>query len=303
MFIGIIEKSKSIFNAFIENISEFFNVFYLLNTQAYVLAIIEILIIAFFIYKLLMWVKDNRVFSLLKGLIIIFVFYLLALTFDFDVIVKILNDLAPVAAISAVIIFQEDIRAGLEHLGRQNVLSKFIPDLNKFTKKISDETLQEISEAAFSMGRVKTGALMVIEHKESLEGIEKTGIPINGKVSRQLLINIFEKNTPLHDGAVLIVGDIIKAATCYLPISRNTKISKDLGTRHRAALGVSEMSDSLTVVVSEETGNVSLCYRGELTLFNDVKELKTVLSSMLHEDENTNKKNKFDKIKDWFKRA
>lgn len=303
MFIGIIEKTKSIFNAFIENISEFFNVFYLLNTQAYVLAIIEILIIAFFIYKLLMWVKDNRVFSLLKGLIIIFVFYLLALTFDFDVIVKILNDLAPVAAISAVIIFQEDIRAGLEHLGRQNVLSKFIPDLNKFTKKISDETLQEISEAAFSMGRVKTGALMVIEHKESLEGIEKTGIPINGKVSRQLLINIFEKNTPLHDGAVLIVGDIIKAATCYLPISRNTKISKDLGTRHRAALGVSEMSDSLTVVVSEETGNVSLCYRGELTLFNDVKELKTVLSSMLHEDENTNKKNKFDKIKDWFKRA
>ena len=115
MFIGIIEKTKSIFNAFIENISEFFNVFYLLNTQAYVLAIIEILIIAFFIYKLLMWVKDNRVFSLLKGLIIIFVFYLLALTFDFDVIVKILNDLAPVAAISAVIIFQEDIRAGLEH--------------------------------------------------------------------------------------------------------------------------------------------------------------------------------------------
>lgn len=303
MFISIIENFKSVFKAFIENIGEFFNVFYLLNTQAYVSAIIEIIIIAFFIYKIIMWVKDNRVFSLLKGLIIIFVFYLIAIAFDFIVIVKILNDLAPVAAISTIIIFQDDIRSGLEHLGRQNVLSKFIPELNKFTKKISEETLQEISEAAFSMGRVKTGALMVIEHKESLEGIEKTGIAINGKVSRQLIINIFEKNTPLHDGAVLIVGDIIKAATCYLPMSRNSNISKDLGTRHRAALGMSEISDSLTIVVSEETGNVSLCYRGELTLFNDAKELKTILASTLYVDENMSKKNKFDKIKGWFKRV
>lgn len=290
-------------SSIIDNIKEFFYIFYVLDIKAYIFAIIEILIIAFFIYKILMWVKDNRVFSLLKGLMIIIVFYIIADAFNLNVITKIMERLASVAVISTVIIFQDDIRSGLEHLGRQNVLTKFIPDLNKFKKKISEETLQEIVEAAFSMGRVKTGALMVIEYKESLENIEKTGILINGKISRQLIINIFEKNTPLHDGAVLIVGDIIKAATCYLPMSKNLSISKDLGTRHRAALGISEISDSLTIVVSEETGNVSLCYRGGLTVFNDSKELKTVLASILYEDEDINKKNKFDKIKDWFKRA
>ena len=286
----------------IENLSNAINVFTTLSFFEWISAIIEILIIAFLIYKLLTWLKSTRAWMLLRGIVVIGIFALLAYVFNFKVILFILQSLSYIAILAIIIVFQDDLRAGLEHLGRQKVFSKLIPDM-KLTKSISKESLQEIVDASFAMGKVKTGALIVIEQNVTLEECERTGITINGEITRQLLINIFEKNTPLHDGAVLIVGNVIKAATCYLPLSHNHSISKDLGTRHRAGLGISEISDSITIVVSEETGNVSVCHAGVLKIMKDEKELLRELLDIIygHEDNATDNKNVLNTMKEWFK--
>lgn len=267
-----------------------FSIFRVLKPLERVSAVIEILIIAFVVYKVLMWLKNTRAWGLLRGVVIIAVFAVIARLCNFDVILELLKRATYLVLFGLIIIFQDDIKAGLEHLGRQRVFSKLLPDINKFAKKTSEASIQEIAEAAFAMGKVKTGALIVIEQNVALEQSERTGIEINGDVTRQLLINIFEKNTPLHDGAVLIVGDIIKSATCYLPLSKSTSISKDLGTRHRAALGVSEVSDALTIVVSEETGHVSLCVNGRIEVINDEKELIRKMYNILYEKDEFEKR-------------
>ena len=286
----------------IENISNIFNVFTTLSLIELFWAGVEICIISFIIYKALMWIKGTRAWILLRGIIVICFFVIIVYIFDFKVILFILRSSATMVFFIIIIIFQDDIKTGLEHLGRQKLFSKILPEM-KLGKKITKKSIQEIAEACFSMGKVKTGALIVIEQNISLEESERTGIIINGSISRQLIINIFEKNTPLHDGAVLIVGDIIKAATCYLPLSHNNSISKDLGTRHRAGLGISEVSDSITIVVSEETGNVSICYMGRLIPMKDEKELLKQLMDMVygHEDNNTEDKNVLSTMKGWFK--
>lgn len=263
-----------------EKLRSAFRVFSAMKNTEIMSAIIEILIIAFVIYKILVWLKNTRAWGLLRGVVILAIGVSIAILCQFSVIVYILQKLTYPALFAIIIIFQDDIRTGLEHLGRQRVFSKLLPNINKFTKKVSEDSLQEIVEAAFAMGKVKTGALIVIEQNVTLESYERTGIAINGEVSRQLLINIFEKNTPLHDGAVLIVGDKVKAATCYLPLSHNNTISKDLGTRHRAGLGISEVSDAVTIVVSEETGNVSLCTSGSIKVMKDEKEMLRTLFEM-----------------------
>lgn len=274
------------------NLKNLLSVFNTLSVLELISSIVEIIIIAFVIYKILMWIKNTRAWILLRGLIIIGIFVLIAVLCKFNVILSILQGLSYIAVFVFIIIFQDDIRSGLEHLGRQKVFSKLLPDLNKLTKKISAESIQEIVEASFAMAKVKTGALIVIERNYTLEEYERTGIAINGDVTRQLLINIFEKNTPLHDGAVLVVGDIIKAATCYLPLSHNANISKDLGTRHRAGLGISEVSDALTIVVSEETGHVSLCNEGKIRVMNDEKELLKSLFDILYDHDELEEKKK-----------
>ena len=266
----------------IENFVHYFSVFTTLDKVELLLASLEIFILAFITYKILMWIKNTRAWVLLRGVVIILIFALLARALNFKVIFSIVQSLSWFAALAIIILFQDDLKSGLEHLGRQRVFNKFIPNLNKFTKKTSHENLQEIVEASFAMGKVKTGALIVIEQEISLEDVERTGIIINAEISRQLIINIFEKNTPLHDGALLIVGNTIKSATCYLPLSRSQMISKDLGTRHRAALGISEISDSITIVVSEETGSVSTCYRGERIVAKDEKELLRTLIDCIY---------------------
>lgn len=285
----------------IEKMKNAINVFTALSFFEWISAIIEILIIAFIIFKVLMWLKNTRAWALLRGLIVIGIFALLAYIFNFKVILFILQSLSYIAILALIIVFQDDMRSGLEHLGRQRVFSKLLPDI-KLTKVISKESLQEIVEAAFSMGKVRTGALIVIEQNVTLEEYERTGIVVNGEITRQLIINIFEKNTPLHDGAVLIVGDVVKAATCYLPLSHNHSISKDLGTRHRAGLGISEVSDSITIVVSEETGNVSLCHTGKLNIMKDERELLKELMDLIYgHEENTEEKNVLNTMKGWFK--
>ena len=184
-----------------------------------------------------------------------------------------------------------ELRKALEQLGSRNLISElFSFDDNRENQGFSDRTVNEIVKATFEMAKVKTGALMVIERNVSLKEIERTGIEINGLVSSQLLINIFEHNTPLHDGAVLVRGNRIVAATCYLPLSDNMELSKQLGTRHRAGVGISEVSDSLTIIVSEETGQVSMAQNRQLSRGLTSAELRSALIKAQNKKVVTNSK-------------
>ena len=241
--------------------------------------ILEIVIISFLVYEILVWIKNTRAWNLLKGLLVILMFVVFAAVFHLTVILWILENTTTIAVTALLVIFQPELRKALEQLGSRNILSNILSfDDGKDSQAFSDKTINELVRATFEMAKVKTGALMVIERGSSLKEIERTGIEINGLVTSQLLINIFEHNTPLHDGAVVIRGNRITAATCYLPLSDNLALSKDLGTRHRAAVGISEVSDSMTIVVSEETGKVSLAVEGELYRNIDEEFLKKKLS-------------------------
>ena len=220
---------------------------------------------------------------MLKGLLIIVGFTIASYLLHFDVILWIMGRIATIAVTALIIIFAPELRKALEQLGNKNIMNIFAFDSKSSEDGMSERTVDELINAAFTMSKPKTGALIVIERNENLAYIEKTGILINGIVSSQLLINIFEHNTPLHDGAVLIRGNTIVSATCYLPLSENMRISKDLGTRHRAAIGIREVSDSVTIVVSEETGRVSVAIGGNLIKVNDGEELKKELSVLLED--------------------
>ena len=225
---------------------------------------IEILIISFLFYHILLWVKSTRAWNLFKGILVILIFVLLAALFQMSTILWIAENTLNVGLIAVVVIFQPELRKALENLGGKKILGGLF-NFNKVdTKKFSDRTIEELIKATFAMGKVKTGALMVLEDEILLNEYIRTGIDVDGLVSSQLIINIFEKNTPLHDGAVIIRGDRVVSATCYLPLSDSLSLSKALGTRHRAAVGISEVSDSMTIIVSEETGRVSVALRGQI---------------------------------------
>lgn len=230
-----------------------------------VIDILEIAIIAFTIYHIIIWVKKTRAYTLLKGILVLFVFYLFAFFFDMSVILWIFEKSIAIGVTAIIIIFQPELRNALEQLGNRNILNS-IRSFDEQDKNIrfSDRTVSEIIRATFELAKTKTGALMIIEKDISLVEFERTGIMLDSVISSQLLINIFEHNTPLHDGAVIIRGNRIIAATCYLPLSDNMSLSKELGTRHRAAVGLSEVSDSLTIIVSEETGKVSVASEGRI---------------------------------------
>lgn len=250
--------------------------------------IVEILLIAFLMYHILVWVKNTRAWSLLKGIIVIAVFILIAAYFQMNTILWIVQNAFGVAVTAVVVILQPELRKALEELGQKNIISSIIPFETGRTSeegRFSDKTINEITKACVEMGKVKTGALIVIEQNQSLSEYERTGIDVDGIVTSQLLINIFEKNTPLHDGAVIVRGNRITSATCYLPLSDNMALSKDLGTRHRAGVGISEATDSMTVIVSEETGKISVAYKGELERSLDGDRLKERLKSMQNKPE------------------
>lgn len=241
--------------------------------------VIEIIIIAFVLYHIMVWVKNTRAWMLFKGIIVILIFLLIAALLQMNTILWLSGKVVNIAAIALVIIFQPELRNALERLGRKNFLTAFFSfDFQKAsTVRFSEKTITEIVKACYEMGKVKTGALIVIERDVMLNEYIRTGIPLDSLVSSQLLINIFEHNTPLHDGAIIVRGDRIVAATCYLPLSDNMELSKELGTRHRAAVGVSEVSDSMTIIVSEETGAVSLAVEGTLYRNIDADFLKSKL--------------------------
>lgn len=242
--------------------------------------IFEIIILAIILYEFMAWVKTTRAFALLKGIIVILVFLIIAYIFDFATILWIAGKVINIAIIAVVVIFQPELRKALEQLGQKKYFKSLLPFTEKKDKgeRFSDKTVNELVRACFELAKNKTGALIVIEQDILLTDYEKTGIPVDGIVTSQLLINIFEHNTPLHDGAVIVRGDRIVSATCYLPLSDNMQISKELGTRHRAAVGISEVTDTMTLVVSEETGNVSIAIAGELIRAVDQDYLKKKLT-------------------------
>ena len=255
--------------------------------------IVEIIILSFLIYHILVWIKNTKAWSLLKGILVIAVFILFAAYFEMNTILWIVNNLFSVAVTAVVVILQPELRRAVEELGRKNIISSIIPitvSRGPEGGRFSDKTINEIVKACVEMGRAKTGALIVMEKDESLTDYERTGIEIDGVVTSQLLINIFEHNTPLHDGAVIVRGDRVTSATCYLPLSDNMRLSKELGTRHRAGVGISEVTDSLTIIVSEETGKISVAYGGDLERNVDSERLRARLSDLQNKSEEDSRK-------------
>ena len=249
------------------NISAFLNDYFGASLpNVHVTDVIEILIIAFFIYQFLKWIKNTRAWVLFKGIAVIAVFFIIAALFRMSTILWLGSKLLNAGIIALIVVFQPELRRALERLGRQNFFHVlFSLGFGRgAVQRFDDHTKNDLVKAAYEMGAVKTGALIVIERDVQLEECVRTGINVDAILTRQLLINIFEKNTPLHDGAVIVRGDRVVSATCYLPLTDSNSISKDLGTRHRAAIGISEVSDALTIVVSEETGKISVTMEGEL---------------------------------------
>ncbi|MGN0361093.1 MAG: diadenylate cyclase CdaA [Hominisplanchenecus sp.] len=238
--------------------------------------IVEIAILSYLVYKVMLWIRETRAWTLLKGILMLGFFVLIAYVLQMDTIKFLVTKGADLALMAAVVIFQPELRRAMEQLGEKQVLANIMPfDTSKnVSERMSDKTINELVKASVEMGKAKTGALIVLEQNENLAEYERTGIAVDALLTSQLLINIFEHNTPLHDGAVLVRENRIVSATCYLPLSDNMVLSKELGTRHRAGVGVSEASDSLTIIVSEETGQISYAYRGELTRGVSGEELK-----------------------------
>ena len=241
--------------------------------------VLEIALISFFIYQFMVWIKFTRAYTLLKGILIVLFFIMFAYILKMNTILWIIKNLSTILLTSVVVIFQPELRKMLEQLGQKRIMASILPldSGREVQERFTDKTVNELVKACFDMGEVKTGALIVIEQNIRLSEYERTGINVDAVLTSQLLINIFEHNTPLHDGAVLVRGNRIVAATCYLPLSDNMELSKQLGTRHRAGVGISEVSDSLTIIVSEETGQVSVAENGKLSRGLTSAELRSAL--------------------------
>lgn len=247
--------------------------------DAHLTDIIEILILTYLIYHIAMWLINTKAWMLMRGIVVLGIFVLLAAVFKMHTILFLARNSVTVLATAAVVVFQPELRRALEKLGEKQFLSSIVPfETNKESSGFSEDTMDSIIDAAYNMGRVKTGALIVVEQAIHLTEYESTGIKMDCLVSMQVLMNIFEHNTPLHDGAIIIRGDRIVSATCYLPLSDNMGLSKELGTRHRAAVGMSEVSDALIIVVSEENGKVSVAQGGVLDRAVTREELREKLT-------------------------
>lgn len=264
--------------------------------------VVQVLLIAVVVYYFILWIKQTRAYTLFKGMILIVLIVMIAALTGMETILWIFRNISTVVLVALVVIFQPELRKMLEQLGEKNTLS-MLGMLNREKEgieRLSEQSVEEIVRACYEMGAVKTGALIVLERDIVLSEYEKTGIEIDAKISSQLLINIFEHNTPLHDGAVLVRNDRIQAATCYLPLSDNLSLNKNLGTRHRAAVGISEVSDALTIIVSEETGNVSYAQKGRINTGVTQTELKEQLRTFLADGSTSDKKRKNRKGRDGF---
>lgn len=241
----------------------------------------EVIILAILIYHIMLWIKTTRAWTLVKGFSLILIFLLVAVICKMDTILWIAGKIFDIGILAIVIVFQPELRRALEQLGQKNIIADILAKENsKEDEQFSSRTIDAIVRACTEMSKVKTGALIVVENTVPLGEYERTGITLDAQVSSQLLLNIFEHNTPLHDGAIIIRANRVVSATCYLPLSDNMELSKELGTRHRAAVGISEVSDAVTIVVSEETGIISLAQQNQLKRNVTGDELRERLQSL-----------------------
>ena len=257
--------------------------------------LVEVIIIAFALYHIILWMRKTRAWNLLKGIVVLLLCYLIAYFLDMSTILWIFNRTLAIGITALAVVFQPELRKALEELGRKNFVASIIPfdDTKDKVERFSDRSINEIVKATVELARAKTGALITLEKDISLAEYERTGINIDSAISSQLVINIFEHNTPLHDGAVILREDRVVSATCYLPLSDNLGLSKELGTRHRAGVGISEVSDSTTVIVSEETGKISVAVRGKLLRNVDGELLKKKLGELQGKSPEKKEKKKF----------
>lgn len=244
--------------------------------------IVEIILLSYLLYHVMLWFKKTRAWTLFKGIVVLIIFVGFANLFQLNTILWLFKNTINVGIIAVIVLFQPELRRALEELGRKNIISGVLirDDKNFKFARVNDNTIQELVAATINMSKNNTGALIVIENDVALGEYESTGINIDAAISKQLILNIFEHNTPLHDGAVIIRSNRVMAATCYLPLTGRSDLNKDLGTRHRAAIGISEISDSMTIIVSEENGAISIAYAGVLYRNLDSEALRKHLTSL-----------------------
>lgn len=260
--------------------------------------VIDIALVAIVTYNLLKLIRETRAIQLVKGIAILFVVLQISAWFKLTALNYILRTIMQVGLFAVVVIFQPELRNILERMGRSKVGK--LMDINTYTGFDDEEyraMIDEIVEASVNLSKTKTGALIVIERETRLGDVMKSGTVLNADISSELLENIFVVNTPLHDGAIIIRGNKILMASCVLPLTSNDNLSRELGTRHRAALGISEASDAVVVVVSEETGKISIAVNGTLTRNMNNDTLRKALSKLLERKRSTSET--FDKIKIW----
>lgn len=283
------DKILNWFNKIVVFLSEYF----MINSFGDLLKnVIEILLIAFVIYKIIELVRDSRAWQLLKGVLFIALIAWAAGIFGLNTISFLLNNMVQLLAFALIVVFQDEIKKILERLGNSNFKNIF----NSHTQEdvvAAEKAIADLADAACSMSAERIGALLVIEREIRLGEIIATGVNIGSNISKELVEQIFVPNTPLHDGAVVIRGNKIMAASCLLPLTSNINLSKELGTRHRAAIGITEKSDCVVVVVSEETGKISVTMEGKIRRGFDKDTLTNFLRNTLLSSEEPKKRNLF----------
>ena len=261
-----------------------------------ILDIIDIVVVAYFLYRLYLMLKNTRAATLVKGLLVLVAFMIVCRTLNLHVISWLLEKRMTVIMVALPVVFQPELRRALEQIGRGKLFRKG----SELDEQELEAMLEDVAAATKVMSKAKVGALMVFERATGLVERIETGVPIDGLVSSGLIQNIFVKDTPLHDGAVVIRGNRIVAACCLLPLTENRNLSQELGTRHRAAIGISEQSDAMVLVVSEETGAISIARNGELVRYLTVDDVKEILRNAIVQPHVVVKDNLVDKIKGMF---
>ena len=258
-----------------------------------ILDIIDIVVVAYFLYRVYLMLKNTRAATLVKGLLVLVGFMIICRAVNLHVISWLLEKSMTVIMVALPVVFQPELRRALEQIGRGKLFRKG----SELDEQELNAMLDDVANATKAMSASKVGALMVFERATGLVERIETGVPIGGVVSSGLIQNIFVKDTPLHDGAVIIRGNRIVAACCLLPLTENRNLSQELGTRHRAALGMSEQSDAMVLVVSEETGAISIARNGELMRYLTVEDVKAILRNAIIQPHAAVKDNLLDKIK------
>lgn len=246
-----------------------------------ILDIVDVSIVAYAFYKLYMLIKETRAEQLIKGIFVLLIATKASEILQLHVVNYILKNTMTVGLIALLIVFQPELRRALEYIGRTKLIIK---PIGEFESEDIEESMEEIIEAMFSLSRQKIGALIIIERETGINDIIQTGTILDGKISRQLLINIFIPNTPLHDGALVIKNNRIRAAGCFLPLTENKNLNKELGTRHRAGIGISERSDCISLIVSEENGYISMAQNGNLYRNISREYIKEALNKSLKQE-------------------